>query len=133
MIDKDKSLIIKKENIFSKISKFLKNFFGIFKKKEIKQEEIETNDINIVQEKQTQIAGENELLTIYLEDYLENIDLDYEYTYPKSENLDEDKRRFFKLYEDVKNGKIDMNYLSGNDLVRINLMLKEEYSLKANK
>ncbi len=134
MIDKDKSLISKKDTIFSKISNFFKNIFHCFNKKLVIFEEPK-DDENEAFQKQSEITEKkisknNEFLEIYLDDYVE--DSDDEYNYEKIQTSENDKKNFFKLYENVKNGNIDMNYLSGNDLVKINLMLKEEMNLKIN-
>lgn len=139
MSNKEKSLIPKKDTIFNKITNFFKNIFYSFKKKLVIEEEVNINDSVIFSnEKELEIINENktsknnEFLEIYLDDCIEDIDDNYEYNYKKIQISENDKKNFFKLYDNVKNGNIDMNYLGGSDLVRINLMLKEEMTLKSN-
>lgn len=45
----------------------------------------------------------------------------------------EEKDKFFKLYEDVKAGKVDVNSLSFEELERFNTIISEEINLKKNK
>ncbi len=138
MIDKDKSLIPKKDAIFNKIYNFFKNIFYSFKKKLVIEEEVNVNDRAIFSNEkeleinENKIPKNNKFLEIYLEDCIEDISDNYEYNYTKIQMSENDKKSFFKLYDNVKSGNIDMNYLGGSDLVRINLMLKEEMSLKSN-
>lgn len=140
MIDKEKGLIQKKDTIFNKISNFFKTIFYSFNKKIVIEENVNANDNDsIIFSNETKLeinenrtTKSNRFLEIYLEDCIEDIDDNYEYNYTKIQTTENDKKNFFKLYENVKNRNIDMNYLGGNDLVRINLMLKEEISLKSN-
>lgn len=43
------------------------------------------------------------------------------------------KEKFFKLYEDVKNEKINVEDLSISEIIVINAMLKEEIDMKLKK
>lgn len=154
MIDKNKSLIPKEKSFFNKISNFFKNIFSIFNKKNIEKQKENLEELNNEERKENSNKTENftfiendnrennsknsqnnKFMEIYLEDYFETdeeLESNDELKSSKIENLEESKKNFFRLYNDVKAGNVDMNYLSGSDLVKINLMLKEELNLKKN-
>lgn len=106
----NKSLIVKKKNsIFDKIISFFKSIFH----KKVDSKEVETKEVENINEKNN----------------IENV--------AKEENTNEiekmNKEKFFKLYEDVKNEKINVEDLSISEIIVINAMLKEEIDMKLKK
>lgn len=106
----NKSLIVKKkDSIFDKIISFFKSIFH----KKVDSKEVEPKEVENINEK----------------DNIENV--------AKEENTNEiekmNKEKFFKLYEDVKNEKINVEDLSISEIIVINAMLKEEIDMKLKK
>lgn len=106
----NKSLIVKKKNsIFDKIISFFKSIFH----KKVDSKEVEPKEVENINEKNN----------------IENV--------AKEENTNEiekmNKEKFFKLYEDVKNEKINIEDLSISEIIVINAMLKEEIDMKLKK
>ena len=106
----NKSLIVKKKNsIFDKIISFFKSIFH----KKVDSKEVEPKEVENINEKNN----------------IENV--------AKEENTNEiekiNKEKFFKLYEDVKNEKINVEDLSISEIIVINAMLKEEIDMKLKK
>lgn len=104
MIEKNKSLIIKKDKIIYKIINFFKNLF-----RKNKQEIIEKENNNFANEPNTQ--NKNNF----------------------NDEKQKEKERFFNLYENVKKGIVDVKSLKGADLIQINQMLKLELKLNKEK
>lgn len=49
-------------------------------------------------------------------------------------NIDEEKRKnALELYDKLKNGKVDINTIPAKDLLKFNLLIKEEIRLKKEK
>lgn len=107
MIDKNKSLIKSEKNIFKRFIDFIKN---IFKKKNPDYKKINEEDTS------KQITEFKEEGT----DTIEN-------------NQPTEKEKFFKIYSEVKFHNINMNELSPSDLIKFNLVMKEEIRLKKEK
>lgn len=103
MVDKDKSLKIKSNSIFEKICDYFRNFFR--KKKNI----FETEEINLK----------------------EDIDIE-EVANQQEVQSETEKTEFFKLYQDIKSGKANLDDLDTFDLVRVNLMLTQEIDIQTN-
>lgn len=106
----NKSLIVKKKNsIFDKIISFFKSIFH----KKVDSKKVEPKEVENINEKNN----------------IENV--------AKEENTNEiekmNKEKFFKLYEDVKNEKINVEDLSISEIIVINAMLKEEIDMKLKK
>ena len=106
----NKSLIVKKkDSILDKIKRFFKSIFH----KKVDSKEVEPKEVENINEK----------------DNIENV--------AKEENTNEiekmNKEKFFKLYEDVKNEKINVEDLSISEIIVINAMLKEEIDMKLKK
>lgn len=106
----NKSLIVKKnDSIFDKIINFFKSIFH--KKADIKN--IKLKEVENISEKNN----------------IENV--------TKEDNTNEiekmNKEKFFKLYEDVKSEKINIEDLSISEIIVINAMLKGEIDIKLKK
>ena len=113
MIDKDKSLIKAEKNIFKR---FLNFFKSIFKKKEYKTEQ-STKVQQLDEDKIEQFADTQEPV----KDKISEL------------NGKDEKNKFFKLYSEVKYNNIEMSNLNSKDLLKVNLIIKEEIKLKLEK
>ncbi len=108
MVDKDKSLKVKSDSIFEKIRDCIRNLFR--SNSSLDSEEELTLKENI----DTKIES------------IDNIE-------PVQEIQKETaKTEFFKLYQDVKSGKVDIDSLDAFDVVRVNLMLTQEIDIQTN-
>ena len=110
---KDKYLIVRKESVFSKI----KNWFsGIFVKDKIQEEteNIVENTNNITEN--TNSTFENRNNNIKNADNIQS----------SREIFEENKARFMELYNNVKNGEVDVNTLDEETAEKICKLLKEE-------
>lgn len=135
------NLIIFKENIFEKIKKWFKNLFS-FKKctnSEIINEENDIKNSNYYEEKEIQNEDNNIIIN--------EIDLtdDYEYQIEEIDSIeffpepeikfnykDREKNVFFKLYENVKSGKVSYTDLTFDDYIKIQSFLEYEKKLQKN-
>ncbi len=108
MIDKNKSLIKSKKNIFKRFIDYIKN---IFKKKIPDDKKINEKDSS---EQITEVKEKEEV------DKIKN-------------NQQTEKEKFFKIYSEVKSRNIKMDELSPSDLIKFNLVMKEEIRLKKEK
>lgn len=122
----ENELIEKKESIFKRI---ISRFKNIFTKKNDSIEEIEK------QEKEES----QELLTTYdKEEMLEKLS-HMEFSkgpgYSNSEKIDveAEKIRVRKLYDDVRNGLVDIESLSPTDLIMVNKLLETEVEITKKK
>lgn len=122
----ENELIEKKESIFKRI---ISRFKNIFTKKNDSIEEIEK------QEKEES----QELLTTYdKEEMLEKLS-HMEFSkgpgYSNSEKIDveAEKNRVRKLYDDVRNGLVDIESLSPTDLIMVNKLLETEVEITKKK
>lgn len=129
--------IPKKPNIFKRIFQLIKNIFV----KDIKllaeptqqpekQQPVESiipdTSPSLIQEKlDTNIETNN----LY-EAFIKNGYILKKQAYIEDISPEEDKKRFFKLYENVRNGKINITQLNAIDLIRVNQMLKNEVNIK---
>jgi len=118
-----KSLMKVRQNVFQKITTFLKK---IFYKNKVKQE-TKKNVLDSEEESFGKILVEDELT----EEEIYSI---------FNEEIDEDndeesisKEEFFQLYEDIKNEKQSIDDLSFSNLLKVHKMLKEEIFLATKK
>lgn len=121
----EKSLINKKEGFINKFISFVKN---LFRKKE--KEVIDNNmpDEPIEEFEEDNFEDDN---LEYLEDYYTKEELEYKIKYDDAKEYTlEERNRFFKMYNWVKERKIKLEDLSNNDLFMVNQMLKEELEIK---
>lgn len=140
------SLIPIKENIFKKVFNFFK---GLFLKKErliIQPEEnieevsletsenteIDFNQKSIIEETADSVMSENDENDLFKQ-FAKAGYVYEEHEFVDDINPEEDKKEFFKLYENVKNKIISIKELNGIDLIRINQMIKNEVNIKQNK
>lgn len=117
-----KSLIKVKQNVFQKITMFLKK---IFYKNKFKQEP----EINAV-------VSEEDFGTLLIEDELTEEEIYSIFNEEIEEDNEEElisKDEFFQLYEDIKVQKQSIDDLSFSNLVKVHKMLKEEISLATQK
>ena len=140
------SLIPIKENILKKIFNFFK---GLFFKKEcliseseenVKERLLETTknaeidfDKKSINEETTSIVGSENDDNDLFKKFAKAGYIYEEQQFIDDINPEEDKREFFKLYENVKNKVISIKDLSGIDLIRINQIIKNEVNIKQNK
>lgn len=110
MVDKDKSLKVKSDSIFEKIRDCIRNLFR------------GNSDLDF-----------NEELTLKenIDTEIENID-NVETANEQEPQKETAKTEFFKLYQDVKAGKVDIDSLDAFDVVRVNLMLTQEIDIQTN-
>jgi len=106
MIDKDKSLKVKTNSIFEKICICIRNLFR--------------NNHSSLNKEETTLK-ENIDTKIENIDYVEN-----------QQEKENGKTEFFKLYQDVKSGIVNIEDLDAFDVVRINLMLTQEVDIQTN-
>lgn len=140
------SLIPIKENIFKKVFNFFK---GLFFKKELliiqpeenieevaletsENTEIDFNQKSIIEETADSVMSENDENDLFKQ--FAKVGYVYEeHEFVDDINPEEDKKEFFKLYENVKNKIISIKDLNGIDLIKINQMIKNEVNIKQNK
>lgn len=163
MLDNNKNLIVVKNSIFKKISNFFKKFFKITKHNNIEENLSASNNDNqlrnmsdtkmvnndpITEDNNLIISNQIELVDM-VESEDENIFLkegtldilnnsEYysnfiEYKFKQDLDYNEEKKRIFDVYSDVKNGKIDIDKLDNITLIQINQMLKAEIDFKMAK
>lgn len=107
MEEKNNGLIVAAKTFFKKVKEF---FLNLFKKEEIKTEEVK-EDVTVGEVPVIEIKKKEE---------------------PKEETID-DKDEFFKKYELFKAEKLDVSELSGSELVKMNAMLEEEMRMNRDK
>ncbi len=124
MEDKNNGLMKSNNSIFKRIINWFKNIF----KKPTVSDNKETKENNIKLESSKQPENKPELIYDYgsEETILEDEPV-------LNEKQNSEKQRFFELYNNVKDGKIDVKDLSMEDLKKYNAMIREEVSLKFNK
>lgn len=130
-------LIPKKQNIFRRILNFIKNIFV----KDIKLlgEPTKENEPKVPVEstntdEKTNIIHKKTYTNIETEDLYERF-IESGYIFKKQKFIEDispelDKQRFFKLYENVRTGKISINQLNAIDLIRVSEMLNREVNIK---
>lgn len=111
MVDKDKSLKVKSDSIFEKIRDCIRNFFRNNSSLDVEEE-------NALKEN--------------IDTKIENINLAENLEKEQDKQNETAKTEFFKLYQDVKSGKIDIDELDAFDVVRVNLMLTQEADIQTN-
>lgn len=144
-----KGLIEVKKNIFEKLKDFLKEKFSVNREDlsniEIKYFEDRLSKQERVQRKKEQ--AEIDRKCKYYDEFLANpeeflgyegsdeeyFDEDYDYEVENSDENAKSKEEFFELYENIKNGKAGFETLSITELLKVEAMLREEISLKAEK
>lgn len=134
MVDKDKNLIVRKETIFNKLINFFKNLFRFKKNKKVEifetyEEKVEKIDIE--EYKINEEASNNESYDDVFEEIINEEEL-IKHEFKQDLNYETEKERLFKLYNDVKSDKKQIESLDGIDLIRINQLLKEELKLRKN-
>ena len=129
MMDKNKSLIKAEETIFNKIKSFFKRLF------KYKKNRLETIHINKSPKVDLDnIADENEIENEYfISDIIGEYKEIYDYNGSSKISNRDKKERFFRLYDDVKNRKTNLQYIDSNDLIKINKILREEEKIKRDK
>ena len=119
MKENDTSLIKSKDSIFKKIVDWFKNLF--WNKNNSSSKELIENNIEI------QESSDSKLMN-------EDLEFDnYKITEEAEEQTKDTKKKFFELYSDIKNEKVDIKDLSLEDLKKFNIMIQEEISLKQYK
>lgn len=137
MIEKNKSLVLKKDTIFSKIKSVFKNIFGrIFNNKDNAEE---TNIVNKDIENHFKIE-EKKVLKENNEEIIEDSnDIESEDNFFKKHNYihdldhEEQKKKIFALYKEVKEGKKSFDDLNAMELIQVTRLFEEEVKLMENK
>ena len=129
MENERKELIEKKTGFFEKLLLKIKSFF---KKEEISSAEIKTvverpDEIQtIAYDEDGNFIGFSKIAEMYLEE-------PPEHEFKKDIDPEAEKQRIKKLYEDVKNGLVNIDSLSGVDTIIINKLLKSEVEITKKK
>lgn len=110
MVDKDKSLKVKSDSIFEKIRDWIRNIFR------------SNSSLNV----------EEAILKESINTKIENINSTENLEKEQDKQKETAKTEFFKLYQDVKSGKINIDELDVFDVVRVNLMLTQEIDIQTN-
>lgn len=134
---KNKDLLIKNESFFSKIATFLRKY--LFKKRNMKNAEYPTDtQLNLDSELKNEIIenftySEEEEKAIYSGEYdLGEVESNaYEKNIIKLSD-EEEKRRFLEIYNNYKDGLLDVSCIKGADLYKINKLLEEEIKIIDN-
>ena len=126
-MEKEKNDLIKeKDRFFKRISDIIKSFF---KKEEVKQDENINNE------------DDSENIEFTEEEYKEVLErmanAPYtkvpEYDYKNDIDPEVEKARVRKLYQEVKDGIVDIENLSAVDTILINTLLKSELDITRRK
>lgn len=126
MEEKDKNLIEKKESIFKRL---LLKIRSIFKKEELKQDENISNEDDFENSNLTEADYKEVLERMASEPYTKVP----EYNYKNDIDPEAEKARVRKLYQDVKDGLVDIESLSAVDLIIVNKLLGTEVEITKKK
>lgn len=142
-MEKNKSLIENKKSIFNKVINFFKRIFWKQEAQNCIEKIDDLKPENKSEEKKvinpiTSILKEEEISEdIELYDYEDDIDpeeVNFEnYNEDRKYNSQDEKNKFFDLYNNIKEEKVDINNVDIIDLFQVNLLLKEEQKLKKAK
>lgn len=133
MIDRDKSLIIKIDTLVNKIVNFFKRIFRI-KKKNIVEETVTTseskNKISKSDLKIEDVITQDNILEIIKNKYYIH---STPYEFPQDLDYEEEKKRVFDLYTNVKMGKVQIKELDASDLIKIHQLSENELNYRRKK
>lgn len=142
MIEKNKSLILKEESIFSKIKGIFKKIFNIIFSTKCDKDTDNKDVTNITTEKSMDYLEPSEDVQILkdinqVDNNSSNIacknDVFKKYNYVHDLNHTEQKKKIFELYKDIKEGRKDFDDLSAMELIQITKLFREEISLLEKK
>lgn len=107
MENKNNSLIVVTKSIFDKIKNFFRNIFNKKVIKDMPSENLnKVEDIDTIAEKIEEEIGSNS---------------------------EDDKKEFFKKYNDLKNEKVDASDFTGAEKVKLSSILDEELNISRKK
>lgn len=160
MLDNNKNLIVVRNSIFKKLSNFFKKIFKIKEYNNIEENSsISNNDNHLENMSDTKVVNNDQIIennNLINSNQIELVDMftsedennflkegaldilnnsEYnsnfiEYKFKQDLDYNKEKEKIFDVYNDIKNGKTDIDELDNMTLIEINQMLKAEMDFK---